>query len=452
MESYVDLVRRRLTDRNDNIVGKLEELGDWHLRFTMRIFGDCLDEEKRKELLAGYTEYLTEKELRDFARDFIPAYTVSAIAELEEKKKDGERFDPPYLTQEEYQEMAVLEKWPRIGRHVEHVTPLQLRREIARMGLLFRPYMLSDPGFSEGVLEFALYFDLLDRLAARSPEELRAAAAAIAPLVDRAVAAGAGEACDAVLREIRTAAARVAGIEADPETLLGPEMERYPREAPGGWKVRELRKALQAMGLKDLRLSALVHLDLLTTEETREIVPPFLSRFPSFYEMPSNPLRELILAIAEKAPDRAINFFFDRYSVGQMAMTPPVSYLVWKLMPEEEKLVRLREDNAKMDSAMMARHLARFLVSASPRELGDVGYQIRLVTDQNFISNHGSILKMAGGGPSGDGVKALYDAVTVLALRMMSRKEGERQAMYDAIRARIAGTAGMGLNKKEGGE
>lgn len=452
MESYVDLVRRRLTDRNDNIVGNLDQLGDWNLRFTMRIFGDCVDEEKRKELLAGYTEYWSEKELREFARGFIPAYTQYAIAELEEKKKDGERFDPPFLTQEEYQEMAVREKWPRIGRFADQMAPLQLRREIARMALLFRPYMLSDPGFSEGVLEFALYFDLVDRLAGRSPDELRAAASGIAPLVERAIASGSGEACEGILREIRTAAARAAGIEADPETLLGPEMERYPREAPSGWKLRELRMALETMKLKDLRLSALVHLDLLTTEETREIVPPFLSRFPSFYEMPSNPLRELILAIAEKASDRAINFFFDRYAVGQMAMTPPVSYLVWKLMPEQEKLARLREDNAKMDSAMMARHLARFLASASPGELGDVGRQISLVTDQNFMSNHGSILKMAGGGSSGDGVKALYDAVTILALRMMSLKEGERQGMYDMIRAKIAGMAGMSLNPPEGGK
>ncbi len=452
MESYVELVRRRLTDRNDNIMGNLDQLGDWNLRFTMRIFGDCLDDEKRTELLAGYTEYWNDKELREFAQRFVPAYTACAIAELEEMKKEGERFDPPFLTQEEYQEMAVREKWPRIGRCLDAVPPLQLRREIARMGLLFRPYMLSDPGFSEGVLEFALYFDLLDRLGRRSPEELRAVAAGIAPLVERAVAAGVGDECGRLLREIRTAAARAAGIEADPETLLGPEMERYPREAPPGWKVRELRRTLETMNLKDLRLSALVHLDLLTAEETREIVPPFLSRFPSFYEMPSNPLRELILAVAAKASDRSINFFFDRYSVGQMAMTPPVSYLVWKLMPEQERIARLREDNAKMDSAMMARHLARFLASASPAELADVGRQIALVTDQNHISNHGSILRMAGGGSSGDGVKMLYDAVTVLATRMMSLKEGERQGIYDAIRAKIAGAVEIGLNTKEGGE
>ncbi|MBF8259657.1 MAG: hypothetical protein HW377_2031, partial [Actinobacteria bacterium] len=43
MESYVDLVRRRLEDRHGNILGNLDQLGDGHLRFTVRIFGDCLD-------------------------------------------------------------------------------------------------------------------------------------------------------------------------------------------------------------------------------------------------------------------------------------------------------------------------------------------------------------------------------------------------------------------------
>src|SRR4030065_664863 len=101
IESYSELVRRRLEDRSANIMANLEKLGEG---------------------------------------------------------------PPPYLTQEEYQEMAVREKWPRIAEHLEEVSPLQLRREVARMGMLFRPYMLSDPGFNEGVLEFALYFDLLARV------------------------------------------------------------------------------------------------------------------------------------------------------------------------------------------------------------------------------------------------------------------------------------------------
>ena len=164
METYVELVRHRFEDRHANIMGNIEKLDEAQLRFTVRIFGDCIDEEKRKELFGNYTEYWSQSELTEFVRSFLPAYLEYAIAELLEKKEGGERFDPPYLTQEEYQEMAVREKWPRVARHLEHMTPLQLRREIAKAALLFRPYMLSDPGFNEGALEFALYFDLLDRL------------------------------------------------------------------------------------------------------------------------------------------------------------------------------------------------------------------------------------------------------------------------------------------------
>ena len=443
IESYTELVRRRLEDRSANIMANLEKLGEGHLRFTMRIFGDCLDGEARKALLKDYTEYRTEGELRAFAGGFVPAYTGYAVAELLEKKKEGERFHPPYLTQEEYQEMAVREKWPRIAEHLEDVSPLQLRREIARMGMLFRPYMLSDPGFNEGVLEFALYFDLMDRLEKASLADLRAAAREIAPLVQDAVAAKSIEETERILVQIRTLAARTAGLPADPEMLLGPGMERYPREAPPEWKLRELRQTLATMSLKDLRLSALVHMDILTTEETRTIVSPFMIRYPSFYEIPGNGLRELILAIAGAVSDRLIGDFIDRYSTGRMMMAQPVSFLVWKLMPEEEKLHLLRGDNEKMDSAMMARHLARFLLSSSPGELSDAGRQISFLTDEKFVSNHGLILRTLGGGQEGEGVKRLYDKVTILALRMMSRKERERQEIFDTIRAVVSEGTGI---------
>jgi hypothetical protein len=443
METYVELIRQRFADRHSHIMGNIEKLDEFQLRFTVRVFGDCIDEEKRRELFGNYTEYRSDPELREFVRNFLPAYTEYAIAELEEKKKDGERFDPPWLTQEEYQEMAVQEKWPRIAGHLDHVTPLQLRREIAKAAMLFRPYMLSDPGFNEGALEFALYFDLLDRLGKLSPEELRTAAAEIAPLVGEAVAARTPSDCELVLRRVRERASRAAGIPADPETLLGPGMERYPREAPPGWKLRELRQTLQGMNLKDLRLSTLVHIDLLTTEETREIVTPFISRYPSFFEIPSNGLREIVLAIAERISDRAISFFFDRYSAGRMAMTPPVSYLVWKMMPEEEKLIRLLEDNAKMDQAMMARHLARYLQSSTTGELSDAGRQIALLTENQFGSTHGLILKKGGIYAAEGGVRRLYDQVTALSLRMVELPEAEKGEMFRKIREKIADFAGI---------
>jgi len=452
IDSYVDLVRRRLADRNDNIMANLEKLGDWQLRFTMRIFGDCLDEEEREKLLAGYSEYRTEKELRAYAKDFVPSYTEYAISELMEKKKDGERFFPPFLTQEEYQEMAVREKWPKILEHLEDVSPLQLRREVARMGMLFRPYMLSDPGFNEGVLEFALYFDLLERIARVSPDDLRDVARGIAPLVQSAVAEKSVGECEKILARIRSTVAALAGLPGDPESLLGPEMERYPREAPPGWKKRELRQTLETMSLKDLRLSALVHMDILSTEEVREIVFPYMTRFPSFYEIPGNALREMILSVAESVDDRLITYFYDRYATGRMVMTNPVSFLVWKLMPEEEKLALLRQDNALMDSAIISRHLARFLHASDPGDLGDAGTQISLLTDDKFVSNHGSILKSLGGEGGGDGVRRLYDEVTVLALRMVSSGEPEKLEIFDAIRRKITGAAGIPPQNNEEGK
>jgi len=443
VKTYVELVRHRLEDRGNNIMVNLDRLGEAQLRFTVRIFGDCLDEEARKTLLKDYSEYWTEKEIREFVRGFVPAYTEYALAELEEKKRHGERFEPPFLTQEEYQEMSLREKWPKIAARLEEVTPLQLRREIARTALLLRHDMLSDPGFNEGVLEFALYFDLVDRLGALPPEALRNVAAAIAPLVAEAVSAGPGEKGRELLERIRRTAGRAAGFDVDPESLVGPVMERYPREGPPGWKLRELRRTLETMGLKDLRLSALVHLDLLTMEETREIVAPFVSRWPSFFDIPSKYLRDLILLVAGRAPDRALTLFFDRYATGRMAMTPPVSFLVWKLMPEEERIARLREDNAQMDQAMMARHLARYLLSPALSDLADAGRQIALLTDDRFAACHGSILKTMGGDEGEQRLKRLYDEVTVMSLAMMWAPEAARPALYEGIRQTISRASGL---------
>ena len=443
MKSYVDLVRQRLEDRGSNIVGNLDRFMEPQLRFTMRIFGDCLDEETRDKMFSGYSEHMTEQELRAFAADFVPAYTAYAIAELEEKKKDGERHEPPFLTQEEYQEMAVREKWSRIAENMGDVTLLQLRREVARAAMLFLPGMLSDPGFNEGVLEFSLYFDLLQRLRSASELQLREAAGEIAPRVAAAIAATSEEEREALLREIRTVAATAAGLPADPATLLGPPMEKYPREVPPSFRLRELKNTLATMTLKDLRLTALVHIDLLTVEETRRIVLPFFAKFPSFYEMPSKGLRELILAVAAGVDGRSITYFIERYGSGWLAMTKPVDYIVWKLMPEEERTDALRRDNERMDAAMMARHLARYLHSESERDLSDAGVQIALLTDARFVADHGAILSRLGAEGEGERIKRLYDTVTLSSVRMAGLRGEERELAYQAIRGVIADAAGV---------
>ena len=449
IRSYVDLVRRRLQDRSANLLANLEELPEAQLRYTMRIFGDCLDEETRGRMFEGYSEHLREKELREFARAFVPAYTKYAVAELEEKKREGERFDPPFLTREEYQEMAVREKWPRIAEHVGAVDPLQLRREIARAGMLFRPYMLSDPGFNEGTLEFSLYYDLLERLACVPLEELRKAAVGLARRIARAVAAGATPEGENLLKEIRSAVAELAGLPADPETLVGPPMEKIPREIPPEFRLRELARTLETMSLKDLRLTALVHLDLLTVEETRRLVSPFFAKYPSFFEMPSKGLRDLILAVAEGVGDRTIAYFVDRYGTGRMAMTKPVDYIVWKLMPLEERIATLRRDNEAMDAAMMSRLLARILHSGSEIVLSDVGRQIALLTGGGFEADHGAILKGLGA-DGGERIKRLFDTVTLSFARLVSLRGEERETAYHAIRKAVAEATGIPPRENEG--
>ncbi|MBP2674552.1 MAG: hypothetical protein H6Q84_1392 [Deltaproteobacteria bacterium] len=443
MNTYVELVRRRLEDRTANLLGNLEDLPEAQLRFTMRIFGDCVDDEAAKSLFAGYSEHLSEEELRNFAKAFIPAYTEYAITELEEKKRQGERFDPPFLTQEEYQEMSVLEKWPRIAAHLDRVSPVQLRREIARAAMLFRPYMLSDPGFNEGVLEFSLYFDLLDRMRLQPEARLREATAAIAREIARAVEAGTTEERELLLKGVRAMAGAVAGLTADPETLLGPPMEKYPRAVPPEYRLRELRNKVSTMTLKELRLSAMAYIDLLTVEEIRRIVSPFFVRFPSFFEMPSKTLRELILATAEAAGDRSLLSFTERFGSGRMAMAEPVDYDVWKLMPLEDRLALLRRDNERMDSSMMARHLARFLLSKSESDLSNTERQVALLTDPGYIEGHGEILKRLGGGDEGDRIRRLYDDVTARSARMAGLRGEERETAFREIRELIGSEAGI---------
>jgi len=159
--------------------------------------------------------------------------------------------------------------------------------------------------------------------------------------------------------------------------------------------------------------------------------------------MPSKGLRELILAVAAGVDGRSITYFIERYGAGWMAMTKPIDYIVWKLMPEEERVATLRRDNEAMDAAMMARHMARFLHSESERDLSDAGRQIALLTDPRFVADHGAILARLGAEGEGERIKRLYDTVTLSSVRMAGQRGADRESAYQAIRGLIADAAGV---------
>jgi hypothetical protein len=159
--------------------------------------------------------------------------------------------------------------------------------------------------------------------------------------------------------------------------------------------------------------------------------------------MPSKGLRELILAVAAGVDGRSITYFIERYGSGWLAMTKPVDYIVWKLMPEEERVDALRRDNERMDAAMMARHLARFIHSESERDLSDAGVQIALLTDARYVADHGAILTRLGAEGEGERIKRLYDTVTLSSVRMAGQRGEERDSAYQAVRGMIADAAGV---------
>jgi hypothetical protein len=115
-----------------------------------------------------------------------------------------------------------------------------------------------------------------------------------------------------------------------------------------------------------------------------------------------------------------------------MTMTKPVDYIVWKLMPEEERVDALRRDNERMDAAMMARHLARFLHSENEQDLSDAGKQIALLTDTRFVADHGAILTRLGA-EGEERIKRLYDAVTLSSARIgAARRNASRRTRRSA--------------------
>jgi hypothetical protein len=92
---------------------------------------------------------------------------------------------------------------------------------------------------------------------------------------------------------------------------------------------------------------------------------------------------------------------------------------------------------------MMARHLARFILSESERDLSDAGVQIALLTDARFVAEHGAILTRLGAEAEGERIKRLYDTVTLSSVRMAGQRGEERESAYQAIRGMIADAAGV---------
>jgi hypothetical protein len=441
-ETYRSLVSKRLKDREGNIMAKLSELDDGQLRFTVRIFADCMEEADMERFLDGYSEYMVEDKLLDFVGDFVPEYTSYAVSELEAKKAASEGFAPEQITGEELQEMSIVEKWPKLAEKTEVFSRLKLRREIAKLALLLRPYMLTDPGWNESLLEFAIYFDIQEKLKGLSDEVLHTAVKEIAPIVLKASKTKEIKEKEKILREIRSFVLTLAEIDGDVEELLGPPMERYPREAPEGWDLAEFRHNLEKLGLKEVRLSALVYIDLLTLQEMNDLAGPFMEKFTSFYDIDKKTLIEFLCTLVPALGDREVLNFYERYTKGKMMVTKSFSPETWNLLPREKKLQFLREDNDEMDIALMGRHIARIYLSEKYSTLYNYDFQIELVQNPDYMKIQGALAGDIGGAEEAKGLRELNDEVTVSMLDVVNSKDDLREK-FSSLRKRIASTLGF---------
>ncbi|MBF8298462.1 MAG: hypothetical protein HW395_1119, partial [candidate division NC10 bacterium] len=58
--------RRYIQSRAEDLLGRVESMTDEELRWTVRLFADCLDPTEREGMLRGYNEYLRLEDLQRF--------------------------------------------------------------------------------------------------------------------------------------------------------------------------------------------------------------------------------------------------------------------------------------------------------------------------------------------------------------------------------------------------
>lgn len=442
---------RQLEDREHQFLQGLEDMDPDEMRWLVRFLMDALTEERRRTLLAGYHEHLPAERMRQFLERFIPECFQLATLDLQARRDaDGESLHS--LTDTDLQGMSALEKWQLIAKEPRVLDPERTARELARLALCFQSDLLDDAMLPRAVIEFPLYFRLQEALREVSATEIHRLAdhaAASIPALDHLPPAEAGE-----LAALRQEIAQAAGFTAPLQELLGASMDRLPREffPPGGPEevspdqLAEAARQLESHSPEELRLNLQILTDQLSLRESQELLGPTRSQYASLGQMPAEALRRLVATLALHLAGRDLCDFIQRYRTGKFLAIPPVTSEVWNLLPQEGRLGLLRRDNAAMDLAQIARHLARILLSHEYQALDDDKSQMAIVLSPLYqrLVQRLTRLDDQNGAPR---LLALNQTVTeqILAIEQSPREgRGER---LDRIRRSIG--AALGLSEED---
>jgi hypothetical protein len=447
-EKYVDMRIRQLEERERELLEGLEGMGLDELRWTVRYLADALTEERWQTLLAGYHESLPVDRTRAFLQGFIAQCTQLAILDLEAKRSAGEE-SLQALTDTDLQNMSALEKWEMIAAMPRGLDPDRLARELARLALCLQTDLLHDPTLPRAVIEFPLYFQLqgsLRRLPSNEIYRLSEFAAAGVPAM---MGLSTGEVSER-LSHIRREIAQVAGFPTPLDAQLGASMDRLPRELfpPGAAlgespdQVAEAARRLEGLSPTELRLNLQILAEQLSLREFQELLDPHRLKYPNLSQMPVEIVRQVVASVSLHVGDRGLTDFIQRYRTGKFVAIPPVSNEVWNLLPQEHRLRLLEQDNAAMDIAQVARHLARILLSHEYQMLSDAAIQTDLIVSPLYQNLVQQLMRLAEGNGQSK-LLALNHAVTRMALVMETAPREERGEALEMIRRTIGKALGF---------
>ncbi len=381
MEDHPRIERQRhyVEKRAEEVLERVSFMEDAELRWTVRVFRDCLPLAEQQEMLRDYSEYLELHQMRQAVESFIRRYTEYALEALEAK-----RFTPGTslgdLTDEELQSMSATEKWSLLEADPSALRPFQLRRELARLFMCLNFDLFHDTGLGEAAVEFNVYLDLLEKLTG-TPD------AAIEGLRDEVISVMRGldhrdmSAVERMLTALREAIGRSVGLTPPFDHLFSERMERWPRTAPAELRAvvdPQIKAAVEGMNLAQLRTSLRVLVELMSLEEQRRELEPLQARYNALDEIPAEALITLLPHLSMRLGDRNICDFVLRYRSGRLWARERINPEAWKRLPLQDKFMVLEADNEAMDLLQVSRHLARLMLTERYELLFDAAYQVGL--------------------------------------------------------------------------
>lgn len=419
-------------------------MDDEELRWTVRVFADCLSPEQRAAHLAAYSEHWDVERLRRFVATLIPQYTALALEHLRRKTGSrGRRLRA--LTDEELQGMTLAEKWSLVAEDPAGLRPYQLRRELARLFMCKSYDLFHDNGLSEAAVEFPAYHRVREALEGLPGPAIDELLHMVLERADR-LAGGFPDRVETALTEIREAIGRKLGILIPVDQLFAGQMVKLPLERPDEIPMVVPPRPLGTMAEMspgDPAGAFLVLTDLMSLREWEEYVLPLQRQYRSIAEIPLEDLRAIIPRLAARMGDRRITDFADRYRSGRMVAERRVSPEIWEMLPFEERLLLLERDNRIMDLAQVARNLAKIFFSFQYDMLFDTGFHIDLLHSPRYQRLVHQLIDRGDRAGERRPLEDLAQTVTRRMLQLEGLPAEVRPARLQEVRAVIATALGL---------